>query len=170
LKVQSSEIQTGIAILEGVDKNKDQSYFLALVPGAQLRRALFPIGHLTKPQVRQIALEAGLPNARKKDSQGICFIGEVRINDFLRHYIPDSPGEIVNTAGRVVGTHKGLHRYTLGQRRGIGVPSNTNDEHYVVVGKDAAANRLIVAFEGERTEGSSRRRCSSPTSIGSMKS
>lgn len=141
------------AILEGVDKNKDQSYFLALVRQEQLQRALFPIGHLTKPQVRQVAIEAGLPNAHKKDSQGICFIGEVRINDFLEHYIPDSPGEVVTTGGRIVGRHKGLHRYTLGQRRGIGVPSNADNEHYVVVGKDADSNRLIVAFESTQPDG-----------------
>ena len=134
-------------ILEGTDKNKDQSYFLAMVTQAQMQNALFPIGHLTKPQVREYALKYDLPNATKKDSQGICFIGEVKINDFLKHYIPDSPGPIINTVGDVLGKHKGLHRYTLGQRRGIGIPSNTDNEFFVVVGKDLKKNALIIAFE-----------------------
>lgn len=144
-------------LFEGVDGNKDQSYFLALLRQEQLRQAFFPIGHLEKPQVRQRALEAGLPNAKKKDSQGICFIGEVRINDFLEHYIPDAPGPIVNTAGKPLGEHRGLHRYTLGQRKGLGVPSNTDNEHYVVVAKEAQGNRLVVAFESTRPEALFRR-------------
>lgn len=143
----------GKGLYEGVDKNKDQSYFLAMVRAGQLDDAHFPIGHLKKPELRQLALQAGLPNARKKDSQGICFIGQVRIGDFLRHYIPDSPGEVVDLGGRVVGTHKGLHLYTLGQRKGIGIPSNTDNEHYVVVRKDAKTNRLVVTFDKPGAEG-----------------
>ncbi len=142
-----------IGLFEGVDKNKDQSYFLAMVRKEQLKEALFPVGHLTKPELRELAARAGLPNAGKKDSQGICFIGQVKIADFLRHYIPDSPGEIVDTSGRVLGLHRGLHLYTLGQRRGIGIPSNTDGEHYVVVERDGERNRLVVAFEGPGTEG-----------------
>jgi tRNA-specific 2-thiouridylase len=143
----------GNGLFEGVDKNKDQSYFLAMVRAGQLDDAHFPIGHLKKPELRQLALRAGLPNARKKDSQGICFIGQVRIGDFLRHYIPDSPGEVVDLEGRVIGTHKGLHLYTLGQRKGIGIPSNTDNEHYVVVRKDAETNRLVVTFDKPGAEG-----------------
>lgn len=138
---------------EGVDKNKDQSYFLAMLTQPQLRRALFPIGHLQKPKLRALALEAGLPNAGKKDSQGICFIGEVKMSDFLEKFIADKPGDIVNTAGKVLGTHRGLHRYTLGQRKGIGIPSNSDFNYYVVVRKDFEANRLIVAFDSPTTEG-----------------
>jgi tRNA-uridine 2-sulfurtransferase len=133
---------------EGADKNKDQSYFLALLSQAQLRDARFPIGHLPKPELRALAREAGLPTADKKDSQGICFIGEVKMADFLRAYVPDAPGPIVRaTDGRELGQHRGLHFYTLGQRKGIGVPSNTDHEAYVVVGKRAADRALLVAFD-----------------------
>jgi len=134
-------------LLEGLDKNKDQSYFLALVRKGQLKRARFPIGELTKPQVRAIARKANLPNADKKDSQGICFLGKVRMADFLAEYIEDSPGEIVSNNGKVLGKHEGLHKFTIGQRRGIGIPSNTDHEAYVVVAKDSAKNRLVVDFD-----------------------
>ena len=133
---------------EGVDKNKDQSYFLALLSPEQLQDARFPLGDLTKPEVRAIAREANLPTADKKDSQGICFIGEVKMSDFLRAYVPDAPGPIVRaTDGRELGKHRGLHFYTLGQRRGIGVPSNTDHEAYVVVGKRAEDRALLVSFD-----------------------
>ncbi len=136
------------SLLEGLDKNKDQSYFLALLSQAQLRDALFPIGHLTKPELRDLAADAKLPTARKKDSQGICFIGEVKMADFLTAYVPAHPGPIVRaTDGKVIGEHRGLHYYTIGQRRGIGIPSNTDHEAYVVVGKRASDHALLVAFD-----------------------
>jgi tRNA-specific 2-thiouridylase len=136
------------ALIEGADKNKDQSYFLALLNQEQLRDACFPIGHLPKPELRRIASEAGLTTATKKDSQGICFIGEVKMQDFLRQYVPDEPGPIVRaTDGKVLGQHRGLHYFTNGQRRGIGVPSNTDFEKYVVVGKRSADRALLVAFD-----------------------
>lgn len=139
---------------EGTDKNKDQSYFLALLSQAQLADARFPIGHLPKPELRALAREAGLPTADKKDSQGICFIGEVKMADFLRAYVPDAPGPIVRaTDGREIGTHRGLHFYTLGQRKGIGVPSNTDHMAYVVVGKRAADRALLVAFDSPEAPG-----------------
>lgn len=139
---------TDFALLEGTDKNKDQSYFLALLSQEQLRDARFPIGDLPKPELRRLAREAGLPTADKKDSQGICFIGEVKMGDFLKAYVPDAPGPIVRASdGRVLGEHRGLHFYTLGQRKGIGVPSNTDHEAYVVVGKRAADRALLVAFD-----------------------
>jgi len=135
-------------LLAGLDPNKDQSYFLALVQQAQLRDARFPIGELLKPRVREIAREARLPNAGRKDSQGICFLGKVNINDFLRNFIPDRPGEIVRASdGEILGEHPGLHHFTLGQRQGIGVPSNTDHEHFVVVRKDFKANQLVIAFD-----------------------
>jgi tRNA-specific 2-thiouridylase len=135
-------------LFEGADKNKDQSYFLALLSQEQLADARFPIGHLSKPELRALARKAKLPTADKKDSQGICFIGEVKMSDFLRAYVPDAPGPIVRaTDGRELGTHRGLHFYTLGQRKGIGVPSNTDHEAYVVVGKRAADRALLVAFD-----------------------
>ena len=149
---QRTDGPDGPRLLEGADKNKDQSYFLCMIRPDQLERARFPIGHLRKPEVRQLAGKIGLPNAGKKDSQGICFIGEVRINDFLEKFIPESPGPIVNLEGHVLGEHRGLHRYTLGQRRGIGIPSNTDNEFYVVVAKRMDRNELVVAFESEKAD------------------
>lgn len=134
-------------IYEGTDKNKDQSYFLALLQQHQLKHALFPIGHLNKPEVREIAKNHNLPNANKKDSQGICFLGRVNINHFLDHHIEKNPGPIVNLQGKILGTHTGLHHYTLGQRKGIGIPSNTDFKNYVVIRKNFHSNELIVAFD-----------------------
>lgn len=135
-------------LFEGADKNKDQSYFLALLAQPQLRAARFPIGHLAKPELRRLAAAAGLPTATKKDSQGICFIGEVKMADFLKAYVPEHPGPIIRvTDGSVLGEHRGLHYYTIGQRRGIGIPSNTDHKAYVVVGKRADDHALLVSFD-----------------------
>ncbi|MFU8848102.1 MAG: tRNA 2-thiouridine(34) synthase MnmA [Opitutales bacterium] len=134
-------------LLEGLDKNKDQTYFLALLRQAQIAKALFPVGELEKPEVRAIAEKYRLPNAGKKDSQGICFLGDMNISRFLEYYIEDKPGDIVNSEGKVLGQHRGLHRYTTGQRRGIGVPSNTDNEAYVVTRLDMERNELVVAFD-----------------------
>jgi tRNA-uridine 2-sulfurtransferase len=133
---------------EGKDPKKDQSYFLARVRYDRLQRALFPLGELYKKDVRVLAEEAGLSNARRKDSQGICFLGKVPINDFLKHYIPDQPGAIVDKEGKVLGEHLGLHRYTLGQRKHLNIPSNRDFENYVVLKKDYANNTLVIGFEG----------------------
>jgi tRNA-specific 2-thiouridylase len=147
------ECQDGsVDLLRGA-AGKDQTYFLALLRQEQLRPALFPIGHLAKPEVRQAAARFGIPVAEKKDSQGICFIGQIRMSDFLAHYIPDSPGDIVNLKGEVVGRHRGLHLHTLGQRKGLGVPSNTFGKAYVVVAKRPETNELVVAFDGTDTPG-----------------
>lgn len=140
-------------LAEGVDPKKQQGYFLSLLRQEQLTQSEFPIGHLHKAEVRELAIRHKLPNANKKDSQGICFIGNIRMTDFLRHFIQDSPGRIVTAEGRSVGRHQGLHLYTIGQRRGIGVPSNTENEHFVVVGKDLAQNQLIVAFDRPESPG-----------------
>ncbi len=145
---------SAFSLLEGADKDKDQSYFLALLGPGQLAGARFPIGHLSKPELRDIARAEGLATADKRDSQGICFIGEVKMSDFLRAYVPDKPGPIVRAEdGRELGLHRGLHYFTLGQRRGIRVPSNTDNERYVVVGKRAGDNALLVAFDGPRAPG-----------------
>jgi tRNA-specific 2-thiouridylase len=142
------------SIIEGADKNKDQTYFLAMLGQQQARAARFPIGGLPKPELRRIAAEAGLATAAKKDSQGICFIGQVRMQDFLRQYVPDEPGPIVRAGdGRVLGAHRGLHYYTIGQRKGIGIPSNTDFKNYVVVGKRAEDRALLVAFDGPEAPG-----------------
>lgn len=108
-------------LLKGVDRNKDQSYFLYTLGQTPLSLALFPLGGLEKPEVRRIAARAGFGNARKRDSTGICFIGERRFKDFLQRYLPAQPGEIRTAEGTLVGRHEGLMYYTLGQRRGFGV-------------------------------------------------
>ena len=140
-----------VDILSGSDPNKDQTYFLALMTQHQVAHASFPIGHLIKHQVREEAARFNLPNATKKDSQGICFIGEVKMSDFLEAYIDDQPGNIVNQEGTVLGKHRGLHYFTLGQRRGIGVASNTYKENYVVVEKRQSSSELVVAFDRKDT-------------------
>lgn len=140
-------------ILRGRDELKDQSYFLALMKPEQIDRAIFPVGELTKPEVRDIARRFRLPNAEKKDSQGICFIGQVKMSDFLRHYLPDNPGDIVDVQGKILGRHDGLHLFTIGQRKGHHIASPREGVAYVVVGKDLESNRLILGYEGEDTPG-----------------
>lgn len=146
-------------ILRGADPNKDQSYFLSLLTPWQARHALFPAGEMLKPQVRETARRFGLPVAEKKDSQGICFLGQVKMSDFLRHYLPDSPGEIVDPDGRVLGEHRGLHLYTLGQRKGHGVASPREGMAYVVVGKNLEKNQLIIGWDTEDSPGLYARDC-----------
>ena len=134
-------------LLMGADPSKDQSYFLAMITQAQLQSASFPIGSLLKSEVREIAKMNGLPNCDKKDSQGICFLGKIKIQDFLREFIEEKPGDIINAEGKTVGRHKGLFNYTIGQRKGIGVPSNTDNKNYVVVAKDFENNALRIDFD-----------------------
>lgn len=141
----------GAELWRGADPDKDQSYFLALLSQEQIRRAVFPLGDMHKPQVRRRAEELGLPTARKKDSQGICFIGDVRMSDFLAAFLPDQPGPIVDLGGRVLGRHRGLHFYTFGQRRGLGVASPVHRQAYVVVAKRPERHELVVALENEDT-------------------
>ncbi len=133
-------------IYRGAD-GKDQTYFLAKLEQDQIQPALFPIGHIPKPQVREEADRFALPVASKKDSQGICFIGDIKMSDFLAYYIDDQPGDIVTLEGKKVGGHRGLHLHTLGQRKGLGVASNTYGKAYVVVAKRPEANQLVVALE-----------------------
>jgi len=140
-------------ILTGSDPNKDQTYFLSLMRPEQVQDARFPIGDMLKPEVRALAQRYGLPTAQKKDSQGICFIGQVKMADFLRMYIPDAPGDIVLQDGRRVGQHRGLHYFTLGQRRGIGVASPVHRQNYVVVEKCLQTRELVVAFDSPDTAG-----------------
>lgn len=142
-----------VDLVEGTDKNKDQSYFLALLQQEQLADARFPIGEIPKPEVRQLAQKFNLPVAAKKDSQGICFIGQVKMSDFLRTYVPDRPGKIVDLEGNVKGAHQGLHLYTLGQRKGHGVASPYHGEAYVVLEKRNATNELVVAIDRPDTPG-----------------
>src|SRR3989338_4332849 len=135
-----ARIQEG-RLLEGKDKNKDQSYFLSFIKPEVLPYILFPIGEYAKPQVREFARKFGLPNAERKDSQGICFVGKVDVSDFLKHYIAQRPGEIVDVAGHALGTHEGVMYYTIGQRSGLGLSGGP----YYVANKDLAQNRLVGA-------------------------
>ena len=133
-------------LLRGLDRDKDQSYFLHQLGQQQLAATLFPIGHLPKAEVRRIALEAALPTARKKDSTGICFIGERDFREFLGQYIPARRGEIHSVDGTVVGEHDGVFFYTLGQREGlhIGGVKGRPAAPWFVVGKDVPGNTLVV--------------------------
>lgn len=149
----------GATILRGADPNKDQSYFLSLLTQAQARRALFPTGEMLKPEVRNTARRFNLPVASKKDSQGICFLGQVKMRDFLRHHLPDTPGDIVDTHGRILGTHQGLHLYTLGQRKGHGIASPHKGMAYVVVGKNLERNQLMIGLDSPDSAGLYTREC-----------
>ena len=132
-------------LLRGVDNNKDQTYFLSQLSREQLSNVLFPIGDLEKTRVREIAKEYGLITASKKDSTGICFIGERNFKEFLSNYLPNIPGDVVNIETmEKVGTHVGLMYYTIGQRRGLNIGGN--DSRMFVVGKDLSKNVLYVAF------------------------
>jgi tRNA-specific 2-thiouridylase len=126
----------------GIDQSKDQSYFLHRLNQAQLSRVLFPLGDLEKSEVRRIAAEAGLPNHAKKDSTGICFIGERPFREFLGRYLARDPGPMKDPAGKTLGEHIGLSFYTIGQRKGIGIGGA--GEPWYVADKDRAANALIV--------------------------
>ncbi|MDD7570139.1 MAG: tRNA 2-thiouridine(34) synthase MnmA [[Actinobacillus] rossii] len=134
-------------LLRGLDKNKDQSYFLYTLSKKQVGQSLFPVGDIEKPIVRQIAEELGLITAKKKDSTGICFIGERKFKDFLARYLPAQPGEIRTVDGKVVGRHDGLMYHTLGQRKGLGIGGvqGLSEEPFYVVEKDLINNILIVA-------------------------
>ncbi len=135
------------------DLNKDQSYFLNQLSQKQLESVIFPLENIDKPEVRKIAAELGLSTAEKKDSTGICFIGERNFKNFLKQYIPAQPGDIVDLEGKKVGRHDGLMYYTLGQRRGlnIGGMKGGNGERWFVVKKDLKNNRLVVS-QGEEDE------------------
>lgn len=134
------------AMLRGLDNNKDQSYFLYTLSDEQVGRTLFPVGHIEKPEVRAIAEKADLVTANKKDSTGICFIGERKFKDFLGQYLPAQPGKIESAEGDVIGEHDGLMYHTLGQRKGlrIGGLANAGEEPWYVVEKDLLRNVLIV--------------------------
>ena len=148
-----AQIADRYALLKGVDASKDQSYFLHRLTQAQLARSLFPVGELRKTEVRRLAQEIGLPNARKKDSTGICFIGERPFREFLNRYIANQPGPIRDDQGRQIGRHVGLSFYTLGQRQGLGIggvkekgAQRGGGEHapWFVARKDMARNTLIA--------------------------
>ncbi len=131
-------------LLRAADENKDQTYFLYMIGQEALSHALFPVGHLTKAQIRDIAREAGIPVSEKKDSTGVCFIGERNFKRFLSEYLPAQPGDMRTPEGRLVGRHDGLMYYTLGQRRGLGIGGGGDGRRWFVVGKDLKNNVLLV--------------------------
>jgi tRNA-specific 2-thiouridylase len=137
-------------LLKGLDHNKDQSYFLYTLGQEQLSRTLFPLGELPKPEVRRIAEHAGFITHDKKDSTGICFIGERRFREFLSRYIPAQPGEMQTPEGEHVGEHAGLMYYTLGQRQGLGIGGrkNSSGEPWFVAGKDMD-NKILYVVQGD---------------------
>ncbi len=136
-----------IQMLKGVDENKDQTYFLYTLQQHQLQKSLFPIGEIDKSNVREMAAKAGFDTASKKDSTGICFIGERKFKDFLQRFLPAQPGNIVTPEGNIIGEHQGLMYYTLGQRQGLGIGGlKTADEApWFVVDKHLESNQLIAA-------------------------
>lgn len=136
-------------LLRGIDANKDQTYFLSQLSSAQLAKALFPVGDMLKPDVRALAQKYGLEVATKKDSTGVCFIGERNFKEFLMNYIPANPGDIIDTKGNIVGHHDGVMYYTIGQRHGLGIGGP--GDAWFVCGKDAKTNHLIVG-QGQETE------------------
>ncbi|MEK7644882.1 MAG: tRNA 2-thiouridine(34) synthase MnmA [Patescibacteria group bacterium] len=131
---------------ESADTDKDQTYFLWTLTQERLSKILFPIGHLTKPEVRKLAQKFGLPTAEKKDSQGLCFIGKVDMKDFLAHYIPKNAGKVLDEAGKTIGSHDGATFFTLGQRHGFMVTEKTiADKPLYVFAKDVEANIITVS-------------------------
>ncbi|MFC3282431.1 tRNA 2-thiouridine(34) synthase MnmA [Litchfieldella rifensis] len=148
--VRRGERDGHACLLKGLDANKDQSYFLHAVPETAIARTLFPVGELEKTEVRALAERHGLATARKKDSTGICFIGERRFRDFLQQYLPAQPGVIETPEGEVIGEHMGLMYYTLGQRQGLGIGGLADypEEPWYVATKDLERN-VLVAVQGK---------------------
>ncbi len=144
--VRKDEINGRHRLLKGLDGNKDQSYFLYTLGQKQLAKSIFPVGELEKSEVRVIAEEQGFINSKKKDSTGICFIGERKFKDFLEQFIPAQPGPIVSDSGECVGEHSGLMFHTLGQRKGLGIGGmrESTDEPWYVVAKNIEKNTLVI--------------------------
>lgn len=139
-------LRGGGVLAKGVDTSKDQSYFLWTLTNEQLEDILFPIGHLQKSEVRKLAEKYKLPTAVKKDSQGICFIGDINMKDFLSHYIETKTGDVLNDQGDVIGTHDGALFYTLGERHGFTITEKTpDDKPYYVIAKDTETNTITVS-------------------------
>jgi len=132
---------------KGADRNKDQTYFMYAMGQTALLQSIFPLGSLDKPTVRRLAAEASLPTSSKKDSTGICFIGEQRFREFMRDYLPAQPGDIRSPDGAIIGRHQGAAYYTLGQREGLGIGGvrGADEGPWFVVAKDVAANELVAA-------------------------
>lgn len=133
-------------LMKGIDSTKDQSYFLWTLTNEQLEKVLFPIGNLQKSEVRKLAEKYNLPTATKKDSQGICFIGDINMKEFLSHYIEEKQGDVLNEEGEVIGTHQGALFYTLGERHGFTITEKgEQDQPYYVIAKDIEHNTITVS-------------------------
>lgn len=153
VKSQMSEVKSRIQnteekyeMLAGVDTNKDQTYFLWTLNQNHLAHTLFPVGHLEKPAVRKLAAKFGLPNESKKDSQGICFVGKLDLKDFLKEFIEEKAGDVLDLGGNVIGRHNGVLFYTLGERHGFDIFKKTpNAQPFYVVAKDLSANTITVS-------------------------
>ncbi|ATZ11359.1 tRNA 2-thiouridine(34) synthase MnmA [Erwinia amylovora] len=145
--VRRQDVDGKSRLLRGLDGNKDQSYFLYTLSHQQIAQSLFPVGELAKPEVRRIAEQLELVTAKKKDSTGICFIGERKFTEFLARYLPAQPGAIISVDGVNVGQHQGLMYHTLGQRKGLGIGGRkeANEDPWYVVDKDVTNNLLVVA-------------------------
>jgi len=147
-KIKNSKV----VLYKGIDSLKDQSYFLWTLKQEQLKKILFPIGHLKKTEVRKLAKKFKLPVAEKKDSQGICFLGAINLKDFLKHYIKEKSGKVQNESGEVIGYHNGVVFHTLGERHGFTITKKKpNDGAYYVVGKDIKKNILYVSQNLKQT-------------------
>ncbi len=150
---QVKKVREIFELHESADKEKDQSYFVYTLGQHELSHTLFPIGHMTKPEVRNLAHKFGLPTATKKDSQGLCFIGKIDMKDFLTHYIETKDGDVLNTKGEVIGTHDGAIFLTIGQRHGFTVTKKTGDDpRYFVISKDLEKNTVTVASKEDELE------------------
>jgi tRNA-specific 2-thiouridylase len=150
-----ARMQDGV-MKKGIDIAKDQSYFLWMIEKDLLNNIQFPIGHLQKNEVRAIAEKAGLFTAAKKDSQGICFLGEVDMKDFLRHYIDEKPGSVINEKGEIIGEHGGACFYTIGERHGFRITEkDTNRSPYYIIAKDIESNTITVSKNKHTSESQS---------------
>lgn len=146
-----SESVPSFSLVAGNDKNKDQTYFLWTLTQEQLSKTLFPVGNIEKPEVRKLAKKFDLPNALKKDSQGLCFIGKIDIKEFLSHYIESKKGDVLNENGEVIGEHDGAFFFTIGERHGYNIFKKTpNDEPYYVILKNVDKNTITVAHKDSK--------------------
>lgn len=150
---RSVDNQGIVTMLRGNDPQKDQTYFLWTLEQDQLKHILFPVGNIPKSNVRTLAAKYNLPTATKKDSQGICFIGEIDMKEFLGHYIDEQPGSVLNTAGEVIGSHKGSLFYTISERHGFSIDpkfKGTHDKPYYVIGKNNDKNTITISQSPEQ--------------------
>lgn len=158
---QVKSVGEGFQMLTGKDPNKDQSYFLWTLNQNDLKHILFPVGHLLKSEVRELAKKFKLPNADKKDSQGLCFIGKIDVKDFLKHYITTKPGDVLNERGEIIGTHPGSLLFTIGERHGFVITKKTtNDAPLFVVSKDVERNTITVSDKPSETKNNKETRLS----------